>query len=50
MASTGSFAVNIILLIILLIGSALISGAEVAFFSLSQTDINDIEDEKINPG
>ena len=50
MDSTGSFAVNIILLIILLIGSALISGAEVAFFSLSQTDINDIEDEKSTRG
>ncbi|ARV06809.1 magnesium/cobalt efflux protein [Polaribacter sp. SA4-10] len=35
-------AINGIVLIALLIGSALISGTEVAFFSLSQTDINEL--------
>ncbi|WP_088324605.1 gliding motility-associated protein GldE [Polaribacter tangerinus] len=34
--------VNILLLIALLISSALVSGAEVAFFSLSQTDLNEL--------
>ncbi len=34
--------VNIIALILLLISSALISGTEVAFFSLSQTDVNEL--------
>ncbi|WP_158840428.1 gliding motility-associated protein GldE [Polaribacter sp. L3A8] len=33
---------NAILLIALLISSALVSGAEVAFFSLSQTDLNEL--------
>ena len=33
-------AINIILLIVLLVASALISGTEVAFFSLSQTDLD----------
>ena len=38
------FAINIILLVFLLICSALISGSEVAFFSLTQTDL-DTENE-----
>jgi len=33
---------NVIFLIALLISSALVSGAEVAFFSLSQTDLNEL--------
>lgn len=39
-------AVKSIILVILLIFSALISGAEVAFFGLSPTDINELEEEK----
>jgi len=37
--------INAIALIILLISSALISGTEVAFFSLSQTDLNELSNE-----
>ena len=37
-------ATNIVVLILLLIGSALISGTEVAFFSLSQTQLNEQND------
>lgn len=37
--------VNAIVLILLLISSALISGTEVAFFSLSQTDLNELSNE-----
>ncbi|MFY0602533.1 MAG: gliding motility-associated protein GldE [Flavobacteriaceae bacterium] len=37
--------VNLIILIILLISSALISGTEVAFFSLSQTDLDILSEE-----
>ena len=35
-------SLNLIALIFLLISSALVSGAEVAFFSLSQTDLNEL--------
>lgn len=42
----SAFALNIGILILLLICSALISGAEVAFFGLSQTDIKEIEEQK----
>ena len=35
-------SLNIIVLLLLLISSALISGTEVAFFSLSQTDLNEL--------
>lgn len=38
-------AINIIALIFLLIASALISGTEVAFFSLSQTDLNSLSED-----
>lgn len=41
-----SKALSIVILFILLILSALISGAEVAFFSLSQTDINRASESK----
>jgi len=40
------FIINIIALLILLACSALISGAEIAFFSLSQTDIDEAIDSK----
>lgn len=46
----GVFVVKIIVLILLLICSALISGAEVALFGLSQTDINAIEEESTSRG
>ncbi len=38
-------AVNTIFLIVLLLSSALISGTEVAFFSLSQTDLNKLSND-----
>ena len=37
--------INTIILVLLFISSALISGAEVAFFSLSQTDLNELSNE-----
>ena len=37
---------KVLILIVLLLCSAMISGAEVAFFGLSQTDINAIEEKK----
>ncbi|QLE01431.1 gliding motility-associated protein GldE [Galbibacter sp. BG1] len=42
--------IKLIVLVALLICSALISGAEVAFFSLSQTDVNGIQDTKTTVG
>jgi len=41
----GSVVLGIIILVILLLCSALISGAEVAFFSLNATDLEQDEDE-----
>lgn len=38
-------AINIIALLALLLGSALISGTEVAFFSLTQTDLNELSND-----
>ncbi|MCM4163892.1 MULTISPECIES: gliding motility-associated protein GldE [unclassified Arenibacter] len=46
----SGFAFKIALLFILLFFSALISGAEVAFFGLSQTEVNDIGDKKTTKG
>lgn len=46
MAIVSTFALNIALLVFLLICSALISGAEVALFGLSVTEINEIKDQK----
>ncbi|MBD0777001.1 gliding motility-associated protein GldE [Maribacter sp. ANRC-HE7] len=46
----GAFVLNVTMLIILLFCSALISGAEVAFFGLSPTDINAIEHDKTAKG
>ncbi|MBM1104849.1 gliding motility-associated protein GldE [Aurantibacter crassamenti] len=42
----GTLAIKIAILVLLLIFSALISGAEVAFFGLSTTDINEIAEKK----
>lgn len=42
----STFVLKIIMLLVLLICSALISGAEVAFFGLSPTDLNEIEEKK----
>ncbi|QCX02176.1 gliding motility-associated protein GldE [Aggregatimonas sangjinii] len=44
------FAVKIAVLVLLLVCSALISGAEVAFFSLSSTDVKEIEEKKTSRG
>jgi len=49
-AINSAFALKIALLLILLVCSALISGAEVAFFSLSPTDINELEEKKTAKG
>lgn len=46
----STFAIKLIVLVVLLYLSALISGAEVAFFGLSPTDINDIEEENTTKG
>ncbi len=42
----STFVLKIVMLVVLLICSALISGAEVAFFGLSPTDLNEIEEKK----
>ncbi|RAJ13783.1 gliding motility-associated protein GldE [Arenibacter echinorum] len=49
-AIDSGFAFKIAFLFILLSFSALISGAEVAFFGLSQTDVNEIEEKKTAKG
>lgn len=41
---------KVLILILLLFCSAMISGAEVAFFGLSPTDVNDIEEKKSTKG
>ncbi|MBT8184403.1 MAG: gliding motility-associated protein GldE [Eudoraea sp.] len=46
----SAFALKIVILIVLLGCSALISGAEVAFFGLSPTDINGIKEEETARG
>ncbi len=46
----GSFLLQVGVLLLLLICSALISGAEVAFFGLSPTTINEVEEEKTTRG
>ena len=46
----GILAIKFIVLLVLLICSALVSGAEVAFFGLSQTELNEIEEEKTTKG
>ncbi len=42
--------IKVVVLLLLLLGSALVSGAEVAFFGLSQTNINEIEEDKTSRG
>lgn len=46
----SALAFKIVILLLLLICSALISGAEVAFFGLSGTDVNSIEESKTTKG
>ncbi len=46
----GALIAKIIVLLVLLLLSAMISGAEVAFFGLSPTDINSIREEKSSRG
>src|SRR5690606_33348956 len=46
----GALALKIGVLVFLLICSALISGAEVAFFGLSGTEINDLEQKNTSTG
>lgn len=50
LAFNGIFIVKVLVLIVLLICSALISGAEVAMFGLSQTNLNEIEEEDTSKG
>ena len=50
MAFESAFVLKICALLLLLLCSALISGAEVAFFGLSPTDINAIEQKKTAKG
>ena len=45
MISSGDQLVYVIVFVLLLIGSALISGAEVAFFSLSTTELDNENEE-----
>lgn len=46
----GAFALNIAVVVLLLCCSALISGAEVALFGLSVTEVNTIEEQKTPQG
>lgn len=46
----GAFALNIGVLIVLLLCSAMISGAEVALFGLSPTEANEIQEQKTAKG
>ena len=50
LAFNGVFFLKIGVLLLLLLCSALISGAEVAFFALSPTDVNQIEEKKTARG
>ena len=50
MAFESAFVLKICVIVLLLLCSALISGAEVAFFGLSPTDINAIEQKKTAKG
>ncbi len=50
MAFESAFVLKICVLLLLLLCSALISGAEVAFFGLSPTDIDEIEQKKTTKG
>ena len=46
----GAFALKVAMLLLLLCCSGLISGAEVAFFGLSPTDVNEMDDQKTTRG
>ncbi|MGB5203778.1 gliding motility-associated protein GldE [Eudoraea sp.] len=46
----STFVLKIVMLLVLLLCSALISGAEVAFFGLSPSDLNEIEEKKTARG
>lgn len=50
LAFDGMFAINLGVLLVLLLCSALVSGAEVALFGLSATEINEIEEEETSSG
>ena len=50
LAFNGAFFLKMGILLLLLLCSALISGAEVAFFGLSPTEVNQIEEEKTTRG
>lgn len=50
LAMDGVFAINIAVIVLLLCCSALISGAEVALFGLSITEINTIDEQKTPQG
>lgn len=50
LAFDSILALDFLLLFVLLLGSALISGAEVALFGLSQTEVNEIAEEDTQNG
>lgn len=50
LAFNGAFFLKVGIILLLLLCSALISGAEVAFFALSPTDLNQIEEKKTARG
>ena len=50
LAFDGALFLRLSILLLLLLCSALISGAEVAFFGLSPTDLNQMEEEKTTKG
>ncbi|MEW2920379.1 gliding motility-associated protein GldE [Muricauda sp. ANG21] len=49
-ATGGIFTLKIVVLLLLLCGSALISAAEVALFGLSQTDLNEMQERDTSRG
>ena len=49
-AADSVIIIKCLVLIVLLASSAMVSGAEVAFFGLSQTEINEIDHEKSSRG
>jgi len=49
-AADSVFIIKCLILLVLLACSAMVSGAEVAYFGLSQTEVNEIEQEKTNRG
>ena len=48
--TSGIFTLKIVVLVLLLACSALISAAEVAFFGLSQTDLNEMQESNSSRG